>query len=191
VFEPFFTTKEKGKGTGLGLSMVYGFIKQSRGHINLYSEPGHGTTVRIYLPRAEGGPNDRAILDRHWQRVGGDETILLVEDDELVRRYVQQQIESLGYRVLAAADGPAALAILRERSDIMLLFTDIVMPGGMTGRALAEAARALRPDLRILYTSGYTDSAIGRHDRFDAEIPLLSKPYRSADLAQYIREALE
>lgn len=191
VFEPFFTTKEKGKGTGLGLSMVYGFIKQTGGHVNIYSEPGQGTTVRMYLPRTTGTvqaeDSEHGSPDTH----SGSATILLVEDDELVRRYAQDQLTSLGYAVIVAENGALALDILRERPDIDLLFTDVIMPGGMSGRQLADAARELRPSLKVLYTSGYTENAIVHHGRLDPGVELLGKPYRRSDLAHKIRQVLD
>lgn len=190
VFEPFYTTKEAGKGTGLGLSMVYGFVKQSRGLINLHSELGRGTAVEMYLPRASaaaasGAPRIAAPAE------GGTETILLVEDDELVRRYASSQLEALGYRVIEAANGAAALELVHTEADIDLLFTDVVMPGGMSGLQLAEAARAERPTIRVLYTSGYAENVIVHHGRLDAGLRLLRKPYRLADLARHVRDALD
>ena len=195
VFEPFFTTKEKGKGTGLGLAMVYGFCKQSGGHVTVYSEPGDGTTVRLYLPRAaarpgEPAPSDPRSTEVGTRVVGGHETILVVEDDAAVRQYACTQLKASGYRVLEAADGPSALALLGQRDDVELLFTDVVMPGGMNGRALADAARRLRPGLRVLYTSGYTENAIVHHGRLDADALLLSKPYRRQALDRAVRTAL-
>jgi PAS domain S-box-containing protein len=191
VFEPFFTTKETGKGTGLGLSMVYGFAKQSNGHITIYSELGQGTTIRLYLPRYLGAEGDFSEIMAITGTVGGDERILLVEDDDLVRSYVQNQLEQLGYRVTVASSGPAALEIIQQQHEIDLLFTDVVMPGGMSGRELGDAARRLRPDLKILYTSGYSEQAIVHHGRLDPGIKLLSKPYRRADLAQKVRDVLD
>jgi len=191
VFDPFFTTKEVGKGSGLGLSMVHGFVSQSRGHVRIYSEVGHGTTVRMYLPRA-GDPaatgSDAAASPA--ARSAGSEIILVVEDDEPVRRHAVTQLEALGYRVIAAADGPSALAILRQRDDIDLLFTDVIMPGGMNGRQLAEAALNLRPTLKVLYTSGYAEDAITHQGRLQPGAQLLAKPYRRADLARKVRTAL-
>ena len=190
VFQPFFTTKEKGKGTGLGLAMVYGFVKQSAGHVNIYSELGLGTTVKLYLPRALGASAEATKPGEPVVPVGGKETILVVEDDEMVRRYACQQLRSLGYRVIDVDNGVTALAMIGQRTDFDLLFTDVVMPGGMNGRALADAARELRPGLRVLYTSGYTENAIVHHGRLDPGVLLLAKPYRLADLARAIRAAL-
>ncbi|MBX3605547.1 MAG: response regulator [Piscinibacter sp.] len=190
VFEPFFTTKEKGKGTGLGLAMVYGFMKQSAGHVSIYSEAGHGTTVKLYLPRAARGQAHAADEPELPAVTGGAETVLVVEDDELVRRYACAELRSLGYHVLDAESGAAALRVVERREDIDLLFTDVVMPGGISGRALADAARRLRPGLRVLYTSGYSENAIVHHGRLDPGVMLLAKPYRRAELARAIRAAL-
>jgi PAS domain S-box-containing protein len=195
VFEPFFTTKEVGKGTGLGLSMVYGFAKQSRGHVRIYSEVGHGTTVRLYLPRLTGSdPTDRTALAgaaTPSPRPRGGETILVVEDDAQVRAFVLRELRELGYRVLEAEDGPRALRLLESDAAIDLLFTDVVMPGGMTGYQLAEAGRRSRPSLKTLFTSGYTESSVQRVNKLDPGIRLLSKPYRKHDLATRIRAALD
>jgi signal transduction histidine kinase len=189
VFEPFFTTKDVDKGTGLGLSMVYGFVKQSNGHIKIYSEQGHGTTIRIYLPRAAGvgEPAEAAsppVLE------GGHETILVVEDDNLVRTFVVSQIQSLGYLTLAAVNAAEAMAAIDGPQAIDLLFTDIIMPGSMNGRQLAAAALKRRAALKILYTSGYSNEAIIHHGQLDAGVLLLAKPYRKSDLARMIRTAL-
>ena len=156
VFEPFFTTKEAGKGTGLGLSMVYGFMKQSGGHAKIYSEEGHGTTVKLYLPRAQPGAGAAAPRATEAPLPRGSEVVLVVEDDALVRANVVKRLELLGYRTIAAATGAEALAIVRKGDAFDLLFTDIVMPGGMSGRQLAEAVAALRPDVKVLYTSRAT-----------------------------------
>ena len=191
VFEPFFTTKGPGKGSGLGLSMVYGFVKQSRGHIKLYSEPGHGTTVRLYLPRADSGAAGLPAAPPPSElRYRGSATILVVEDDEMVRRFAEDQLRALGYRVLAAENGVKALETLRERDDIDLLFTDVVMPGGLSGRQLADAALQLRPALKVLYTSGYTENAIVHHGRLDRGVHLLIKPYRRSELARKVFSVL-
>jgi PAS domain S-box-containing protein len=188
VFEPFFTTKETGKGTGLGLSMVYGFVKQSGGHIKIYSEEGHGTTVRLYLPIATGRVDVAIAMVEPAQ--GAGETILVVEDDELVRGFVIAQLHSLGYRTFAAADSRAALAYLERGQPFEVLFTDIVMPGGMTGRELADEVTRRRPGTRVLYTSGYTENAIVHHGRLDPGVMLLSKPYRKSELSSMVRRAL-
>ncbi|MCC5876489.1 MAG: PAS domain S-box protein, partial [Candidatus Sumerlaeia bacterium] len=191
VFEPFYTTKESGKGTGLGLSMVYGFVKQSRGHIKIYSEPGDGTTVKIYLPRLMDNGEHQVRHASVSSVDSGNEVILLVEDDELVRHYAETCLASLGYRVITAENGKQALDIIQEMDEINLLFTDIVMPGGMNGRQLADRAVEIRPNLKVLYTSGYTDNAIVHHGRLDPGAQLLGKPYGRADLARKIREVLE
>lgn len=190
VFEPFFTTKAKGKGTGLGLAMVYGFMKQSAGHVTIYSEPGHGTTVKLYLPRSHGAGAPAAPPASEPVLRGAAETVLVVEDDDAVRQLACRELRALGYRVLDAASGAAALALLHGGARVDLLFTDVVMPGGMSGRELADAACALRPALRVLYTSGYTENAIVHHGRLDPGVQLLPKPYRRADLARAVREAL-
>src|SRR5436309_6427661 len=193
VFEPFFTTKDVGKGSGLGLSMVYGFVKQSNGHIKIYSEEGHGTTVKLYLPQAAGIASIAAALAAEPGIAGfehGDKSILIVEDDALVREYVMTQIDSLGYMTLAASNAVAALAIINGPERIDLLFTDVIIPGGMNGRQLATEALTQRSGLKILYTSGYTENAIVHHGRLDAGVLLLPKPYLSSDLARMIRTAL-
>lgn len=190
VFEPFFTTKETGKGTGLGLSMVYGFVKQSAGHVAIYSEHQQGTSVKLYLPRASGAATVAALADDEDAMVGGSATVLLVEDDDAVRHVALTSLRSLGYTVIEASDGPSAMSLLEQRDDVDLLFTDIVMPGGMNGRALADAARRLHPDLRVLYTSGYTENAIVHQGRLDEGALLLSKPYRRIDLDRAVRAAL-
>jgi signal transduction histidine kinase/ActR/RegA family two-component response regulator len=189
AFDPFFTTKAVGKGSGLGLSMVYGFVKQSGGHVKIYSEEGHGTTLKLYLPLALG--QVQAVAPTTAPISGGNETILVVEDDALVRNFVISQLHSLGYKTIAAADGREALAQVDSGAPFDLLFTDVVMPGGMSGRELADAVGKRRPGLRVLYTSGYTDNAIVHHGRLDAGVLLLTKPYRRPQLAQMVRRALE
>ena len=188
VFNPFFTSKGPGKGTGLGLSMVYGFVKQSAGHIKIYSEEGHGTTVRMYLPAASGilAPSEVAPA---IEFTGGHETILVVEDDKLVRNYVLTQLHSLGYVTLEAANATDALAIARSEQPFDLLFTDVIMPG-MNGKQLADEVAKIRPGARVLFTSGYTEDAIIHHGRLDEGVLLLAKPYRKSDLAAMIRKAL-
>jgi PAS domain S-box-containing protein len=190
VFEPFFTTKEPGKGTGLGLSMVYGFIKQSAGHIKIYSEEGQGTTVRLYLPRAENESSPLTDETSSAIPVGGDETILAVEDDAMVRDYVVGLLSNLGYSVLVATTAEEALAIVGRDQPIDLLFTDVIMPGSINGHELAEIVRRLRPSLKVLFTSGYTENVLVHRGRLDPGVLLLAKPYRKADLARMVRMAL-
>jgi PAS domain S-box-containing protein len=190
VFDPFFTSKGPGKGTGLGLSMVYGFIKQSAGHIKVYSEEGLGTTIRMYLPPGTGAA-PLSESEPQAEHEGGHETILVVEDDRLVREYVLTQLHSLGYVTLAAANAAEALALVDTSERFDLLFTDVIMPGAMNGRQLADEILNARPDLGVLFTSGYTENAIIHHGRLDQGVLLLAKPYRKADLAKMIRRALE
>ncbi|CCD94180.1 putative sensor histidine kinase with a CHASE3 and a response regulator receiver domain; signal peptide [Bradyrhizobium sp. ORS 375] len=189
AFEPFFTTKEAGKGSGLGLSMVYGFVKQSGGHIKLYSEENSGTTIRLYLPAAHvmqpAEPEHEQVLPR------GSETILVVEDDPLVRDFVLAQLQGLGYATLVASHAAEALALVGQDQRFDLLFTDVIMPGGVSGRQLAETIMATRPSLRVLYTSGYTDNAIIENRQLLPDTLLLTKPYRRAELAQMVRRALD
>ncbi len=186
AFEPFFTTKPEGRGTGLGLSMVYGFVKQSGGHVKIYSEIGEGTTVKLYLPRstqAETEPLPRF----DGPAIGGRETILVAEDDPAVRRTVVETLEGLGYNVLRAADAGAALAIIDSGAHVDLLFTDVVMPGPLKAPELVRAATARRPGLKVLFTSGYTENAIMHRGRLDDGVELLSKPYAREDLARKLR----
>ena len=191
AFEPFFTTKAVGKGSGLGLSMVFGFTKQSGGHVKIYSELGEGTSVKLYFPRVKDNalPNHPAVVDAPLQ--GGTEHILIAEDDDLVLQHLEGQLRLLGYRVTAVTSGPAALTVLQTRSDIDLLLTDIIMLGGMNGRELADRARNLRPSLKVLFTSGYTENAIVHHGRLDPGVDLLSKPYTRLELATKVRGVLE
>ncbi|HKW52488.1 MAG TPA: ATP-binding protein [Stellaceae bacterium] len=187
VFEPFFTTKEIGKGSGLGLSQVYGFTRQSGGHVAIDSEVGRGTTIKLYLPLSEEAP-EVAVPRSAREPRGGSEMILVVEDDENVQNVAIAALDSLGYRTVLARDGREALAVLRSRGDIDLLFTDQVMPGGLGGADLARAARALRPGLKVLLTSGYAkDAADARGDGF----PSIAKPYRRSQLAESIRAVLD
>jgi signal transduction histidine kinase/ActR/RegA family two-component response regulator len=191
IFQPFYTTKEVGKGTGLGLSMVYGFVKQSGGHIRVYSEVGEGTSIKLYFPRSLAQADGTALRRANDRALGGNETVLVVEDDRLVRQHVVSQLKALGYRVFEAADGKSALEILHQIPDIDLLFTDVVMPGGMGGRELSETARALRPELKVLFTSGYTENSIVHNGKLDPGVELLSKPYRREQLALKLRKVLD
>lgn len=192
VFEPFFTTKETGKGTGLGLSMVYGFTKQSGGYAAVYSELGKGTTINLYLPRhtmageAISGAGNPAHMP-----VGKGELILAVEDDDRVRRLTITRLKELGYRVLEASDGATALDLLENEPDIDLVFTDLVMPGGMSGYELAEQVRRRWPAIRILLTSGYAEEGINGEKLMAENLQLLRKPYRQSDLAQSLRKVID
>ena len=189
VFEPFFTTKPEGQGTGLGLSMVYGFVKQSGGHIKIYSEPGHGTTVRIYLPRTRQSEDVETDIET-GPATGGEETVLVVEDDEEVRGTVVDMLCDLGYRVLKAKDAQSALAIVESGVPIDLLFTDVVMPGPLRSPELARKAQERLPNIAVLFTSGYTENAIVHGGRLDEGIELLSKPYTREAIARKIRHVL-
>jgi CheY-like chemotaxis protein len=191
IFEPFFTTKEVGKGTGLGLSMVYGFVKQSGGHIQVYSEEGYGTTFKIYLPCSIAQSEQPAEELSISEMEGGNETILVVEDDPMVRTYVLAQLASLNYKTLSANNGAEALAIADSGAPFDLLFTDVIMPGKMNGRELAEEMARRRPSLKVLFTSGYTQDAMVHHGRLDSGVLLLAKPYRKIELARMLRKAID
>lgn len=193
IFEPFFTTKSKGKGTGLGLAMVYGCIKRCGGHVRVYSEVGHGTSFNIYIPRA--APENEAEVggkvDQGKTR-GGSETVLIVDDEEMLREIAVEYLESLGYLALAAEDGPSALGIIEKRDDIDLLFADVVMPGDLDGYNLARQALRRRPDLRVLFTSGFTKGRVRSTSRGDRLTNAwLHKPYTEQELATAVRDALD
>ena len=189
VFEPFFTTKPEGRGTGLGLSMVYGFVKQSGGHVKIDSEPGHGTTIRIYLPRSLGVEDQ--ILPRDAGPIhGGPETILVAEDDARVRDSVIETLTDLGYRVLQASDAQSAWAIIESGLKVDLLFTDVIMPGRLKSTELARMATARLPGLKVLFTSGYSENSIVHAGRLDPGVELLSKPYTREALARKVRQML-
>ncbi|HEX8640477.1 MAG TPA: PAS domain S-box protein [Allosphingosinicella sp.] len=191
--EPFFTTKEVGRGTGLGLSMVYGFVRQSGGHLAIDSEPGKGSVVRVYLPKLHADPvEEEQAREAPAPRAGGDETILVCEDDDDVRTYTVELLGELGYRVLAAPDGPTTLSVLRKHDHrVDLLFTDVVLPGGMSGAELANEARAARPGLKVLFTTGYARDAIVHDGRLDPGVELVAKPFSFTDLAARIRDVLD
>jgi CheY-like chemotaxis protein len=191
LFEPFFTTKEKGKGTGLGLSMVYGIVKQNGGHIWIYSEVGHGTTCKIYLPRVEAQTAPVMYQDELTPLPRGAETIFLVEDEPSVRNLAAISLRGQGYTVLEAQDGIEALRVAEKEgiNCIGLLLTDVVMPR-MGGKELADKLKSVRPELRVLFTSGYTDDAIVHHGVLDAGIAFLPKPFTRASLARKVREVL-
>ena len=190
AFEPFYTTKREGHGTGLGLSMAYGFVKQSGGHIKIYSEPGSGTTVKIYLPRSFQAEVEIS-LPRSGPVPGGSETVLVVEDDAAVQAVVVDQLAGLGYTVLRASDAQAALNVLQSGVAVDLLFTDVVMPGPLRSVDLARQAKQMLPRLGVLFTSGYTQNAIVHGGRLDVGVELLSKPYLREDLARRVRKVLD
>lgn len=192
VFEPFFTTKGRSGGSGLGMSMVFGFAKQSNGHIKVYSEPGQGTSVKLYLPRCNASANEGGREDAFsTSATGGTERILVVEDDPLVRQHVSLQLQDLGYWIESVADGAEAIDALRRGGSFDLLFTDVVMPGGMSGKQLADTVHEMRPDLPVLFTSGYTENAIVHHGHLDEGVLLLNKPYSRMELASKIRSILD
>ncbi|MEQ1408351.1 ATP-binding protein, partial [Neorhizobium sp. Rsf11] len=194
AFEPFFTTKGVGSGTGLGLSMVYGFAKQSGGNIQLYSEPGQGTSVRIFLPATQRANAGMGLQDDGSRKVaeipGGTEKILVVEDDPRVRRVAVSRLTDFGYSIIEASNGVEALDRLAQNDDIALLFTDIVMPGGMTGDELAAEVRTRRPNIRVLFTSGYAEPAIAGRELAQSG-SWLKKPYTARELAVRLRELLD
>jgi PAS domain S-box-containing protein len=191
AFDPFFTTKDVGHGTGLGLSQVYGFIKQSRGHVKIYSEIGEGTTIKLYVPRAHAAAEEEDVDVAHRVPGSKDETILVVEDDPDVRTYSCETLAELGYTVVAAENGSAALRLLASNPRVNVLFSDIGLPGGMNGRQLSEEARKLRPGLKVLFTTGYARNAIVRDGRLDPGVELITKPFTQANLAEKLRSILD
>lgn len=186
AFEPFFTTKKEGEGTGLGLSMAFGFVKQSSGHIKIYSEVGNGTAIKIYLPRSQAA-EEVLFNDNVGEVVGGNETVLVVEDDLSVQATAIDLLTQLGYKVLSANDGESALAVLKSGARVDMLFTDVVMPGTLRSPDLARQAKSMFPDIAVLFTSGYTQNAIVHGGRLDAGVELISKPYQRTSLARKIR----
>ncbi len=191
LFEPFFTTKESGRGNGLGLATVYGFARQSGGQVQLRSSPGEGTEATLLVPATDRRPESAEPEPDGRPPLGRDRHVLVVEDDELVRTYVKDQLRTLGYRVTDVADGASAVRSLEEGGPFDLLFTDVVMPGGMDGRELAVRARSLRPDLPVLFTSGYAEEDVAPHGRLEPGAAMLRKPYRRTDLARAVDEALQ
>jgi CheY-like chemotaxis protein len=191
AFEPFYTTKEPGQGTGLGLSQVYGFVKQSGGHVKIYSEVGHGTTIKIYLPRFRGDATAETEPDNAVAEGDATETILVVEDDTDLRTYIVDVLRDLSYRVVAASSAQAALTILlQDQPKIDLMLTDVVMPG-INGRELGRRAAQMRPGVRVLYMTGYSRNAIVHQGRLDEGVDLLEKPVSQAKLALKVREILD
>jgi len=191
AFEPFFTTKEVGRGSGLGLSMIYGFAKQSGGNVKIFSAPGHGTSIWLCLPKAAPPELPVAAARGLLRLARGNERILVVEDNAAVREVVVTQLADLGYQVLSAPDGPSALRMLSQSEAVDLLFTDLVMPNGMSGRQLAEEIRRLRPAIRVLFTSGYPSFDGKLALEVESDTPLLRKPYKKRDLAERVRTALD
>ncbi|MFH2006658.1 MAG: response regulator, partial [bacterium] len=190
IFEPFFTTKEKGKGTGLGMSTVYGIVKQSGGNIWVYSEPGQGTTFKIYLPRVD-APAAASRRPVTGSTFTGEETVLVVEDEDDVREITRRILSAAGYTVLTAASGDEALQTCAQHGDtIHLVLTDVVMPR-MSGKAFAERLARLRPGIKILYMSGYTDNAIVHHGVLASGTKFISKPFSAMDLTRKVREVLQ
>jgi PAS domain S-box-containing protein len=190
IFEPFFTTKEPGKGTGLGLSTVFGIVKQSGGHISVHSEPGDGATFKVYLPWVDEAATPAEVGPSVSGLPTGSETILLVEDDTMVRQFARVSLETYGYKVLEASDADAALRVSKEVESIDLMLTDMIMPG-LTGRKLSEQLAPRRPEMRVLFMSGYTDRATGHHDVSEPETPFLQKPFTPETLARKVREVLD
>src|ERR1043166_9391587 len=190
AFDPFFTTKES--GTGLGLSQVYGFIKQSGGHIKLYSEPGEGNTVKLYLPRVDGPTDEDKRIDGGSRLpITGSERILVVEDEDDVRAFTVEVLRELGYEVVAAADAASALRALEEGGDVRLMFTDVGLPHGVNGRQLANQVRDRWPQIKVLFTTGYARNAIVHHGRLDPGVELIVKPFTHSALAEKVRSVLD
>jgi CheY-like chemotaxis protein len=194
AFEPFFTTKPTGMGTGLGLSMVYGFVKQSRGHVRIHSAVGRGATVSLYFPRSkerrERSGRSEPVRKSAPLAVPATETVLVVEDDEEVTRFATEVLREAGYRVLTARDGASALRLIEHDDEIALLFTDVVLPGGMNGRQLAADALLRRPGLKVLYATGYWRNAVLHHDGAEPDIEVLTKPFTYETLTHKVRELL-
>jgi CheY-like chemotaxis protein len=192
AFDPFFTTKAVGKGTGLGLSQVYGFVKQSGGHVKIYSEPGQGTTVKVYLPRLVGAAREMTATfdDPSAPRADAGELVLVVEDEPAVRAFSLDALTELGYRVLGADGAAAAMALLAQHPEIELLFTDVVMPD-VNGRKLVDMALAVRPTLKILFTTGYTRNAVVHNGVLDSGVELIGKPFTVDELGRKVRAVLD
>jgi two-component system cell cycle sensor histidine kinase/response regulator CckA len=192
IFEPFFTTKDVGKGTGIGLATVFGIAQQHQGWVNVYSEVGQGTTFRVYLPRLARAADGMVVPSSLAAVRGGNETILLLEDDTAVRSSMHTVLSSLGYRVLEAATGAEALGVWRQHSaEIDLLLTDLVLPGGLTGRELAEQLLQHDPELKVIYSSGYSAEIVSKHIILEEGINFLSKPFETRKLAQTVRNRLD
>jgi CheY-like chemotaxis protein/two-component sensor histidine kinase len=191
VLEPFFTTKPVGKGSGLGLSMVHGFVKQSGGHLKLYSELGHGTTVNLYLPRSVEAEQTRAVQPSKILRSNGGEVVLVVEDDPHLRSLTLRLLASLGYQTIEADDGPAACEKFDAADRVDLLLTDVVLPNGMNGLELSRQTRSRRPGLKVVFMSGYPRDAVSRDGVLESGIHILSKPFAKAELGRVVRQVLD
>ncbi len=193
IFEPFFTTKPLGQGTGLGLSMIYGFVRQSNGQIRVYSEEGHGTTMCLYLPRYHGNAADRENVEKGGAAVetGFGETVLVIDDEAALRLLMVDLLQDAGYRVLEAADGPTGLKILQFESRIDLLLTDVGLPGGMNGRQVADAGRLLRPNLKVLFITGYAENAVIGNGHLEPDMQVITKPFSLAALANKVRNMID
>ena len=191
VFEPFFTTKGVGEGSGLGLSMVYGFAKQSNGHLTIGSEEGHGTTVKLYMPRSEEDVGQNDIKEKVHELARGIERILVVEDDENVRESAVNILSERGYEIVVAVDGKEAIKHLNDGQHFDLLFTDVVLPGGIDGIEIAEQAKQLQPDIKVLFTSGYAENSIVHNGELDPSVTFVNKPYRRAELLEKVRHILD
>jgi CheY-like chemotaxis protein len=191
AFDPFYTTKPLGQGTGLGLSMVHGFMRQSGGQVRIYSEVGSGTTMCLYLPRFAGSlPDIEPEVDAHVD-AGHGETVLVIDDEDAVRMLVTDVLELAGYRVLEAVDGPSGLTILQSAARIDLLITDVGLPGGYNGRQVADRARVSRPDLKVLFITGYAENAVVGNGHLDSGMEVMTKPFTVSDLSARIAEILE
>ena len=191
IFDPFFTTKPIGKGTGLGLSMVYGFVRQSGGQVRVYSELGRGTTMCLYLPRHLGEAEGDALPANDEREAAGDgETVLLIEDETTIRELVTEVLEEAGYHVLAAGDGLAGLRLLQFNRRVDLLITDVGLPGGLNGRQVADAGRILKPDLQVLFITGYAENAAIGNGHLEPGMQVLTKPFDVASLARKVREMI-
>jgi signal transduction histidine kinase len=192
IFEPFFTTKPIGQGTGLGLSMIHGFVRQSGGQVRVYSEPGEGTTMCLYLPRYTGTVEDQGeSSDADIRFMGAGETVLVIDDEPIVRMLIVEVVEEAGYRAMEASDGPSGLKILESDAKIDLLITDVGLPGGMNGRQVADAARLVRPDLKILFVTGYAENAAIGNGHLEPGMEVITKPFVMTELANKITELIE
>jgi len=193
IFEPFFTTKPLGQGTGLGLSMIYGFIRQSEGQIRVYSEEGHGTTMCLYLPRLQGEvpESESAREEATGFETGYGETVLIIDDEPTVRMLVTDALQDASYRVLEAADGPCGFKILQSDTRIDLLITDVGLPGGMNGRQVADAARALRPNLKVLFITGYAENAVVGNGHLEPGMQVITKPFAIDALVNRVRVMID